>query len=113
MGLVRAVVTLPWECMAFTATSGDHIMSSTWLWKCYETNTSVQKTTDDLTNKNAYFISGLQNDHKVVMKEIEEGLHAVHAEAKARKSESEESMEVCIKTFSKYMFYTMIYAHRN
>ena len=33
------------------------------------------------------------------MKEIEEGLYAVHAEAKARKSETEESMEVnCIST---------------
>ena len=28
------------------------------------------------------------------MKEIEEGLHAVHTEAKARKSESDEAMEV-------------------
>ena len=28
------------------------------------------------------------------MKEIEEGLHAVHAEVKARKSESDEAMEV-------------------
>ena len=40
-------------------------------------------------------ILGLQNDHKALMKEIEEGLYTVHAEIKAKKSQSEESgMEV-------------------
>jgi 26S proteasome non-ATPase regulatory subunit 9 len=36
------------------------------------------------------FISGLQNDHKALMHEIEEGLHQVHA---ASKNSHEESME--------------------
>ena len=31
---------------------------------------------------------GLQNDHKKIMKEIEEGLHKIHATARERKQEN-------------------------
>ncbi len=40
------------------------------------------------------------------MKEIEEGLHLVHAEARARKSASEESMEVrCFLVVSYFLYF--------
>ena len=31
------------------------------------------------------FVPGLQNDHKALMKQIEEGLHKVHAQAREKK----------------------------
>jgi hypothetical protein len=33
-----------------------------------------------------HILTGLQNDHKAVMAEIEEGLHDVHATARAKKN---------------------------
>lgn len=35
-----------------------------------------------------YEITGLQNDYKDIMKEIEEGLYKIHAEARQKQAES-------------------------
>ena len=37
--------------------------------------------------------SGLQNDHKALMKEIEEGIHEVHARAREQKNSTKENQE--------------------
>jgi len=37
--------------------------------------------------------SGLQNDHKALMKEIEEGIHEVHARAREQKNNAKENQE--------------------
>lgn len=37
--------------------------------------------------------SGLQNDHKAIMKEIEEGIHEVHAKAREQRNNEKESQE--------------------
>lgn len=37
--------------------------------------------------------SGLQNDHKALMKEIEEGIHEVHARAREQKNNGKENQE--------------------
>ena len=37
--------------------------------------------------------SGLQNDHKVLMKEIEEGIHEIHARAREQKDNEKETKE--------------------
>lgn len=37
--------------------------------------------------------SGLQNDHKALMKEIEEGIHEVHARAREQKHNAKENQE--------------------
>ena len=37
--------------------------------------------------------SGLQNDHKALMKEIEQGIHEIHAKAREQKEEEKEDQD--------------------
>ena len=37
--------------------------------------------------------SGLQNDHKALMKEIEEGIHEIHAKAREQKDKEKENQD--------------------
>lgn len=48
----------------------------------------------EFTTKLWWYLSGLQNDHKAIMVEIEEALHKLHAREKAKRDQDEAEAQV-------------------